>query len=330
MSDRYIQSPEVEAFIGHDAILAPAEMLQLRATREVDSEATEGIQRIYYGVTDVENPVALAIAPAAWSDFAARPFNAARYGAVSAMTGMRVAHMDFIGMGHPEDKAHALTELQIEQAQRGRMADVAAAQWFALERGGHTLDDDGNRLPVVFLDHSQGTLNGAEMIALAPEGTEIAAIMTSENMALAGMNYLRFGGGFLVRGSKHMKDYTPLNGDTFPPDEADLVGQVKAQLATHIRHTPKAMSMGRQAEIMTEAVKSGRINLDKEHGTRLHSVRAEHGIVNAKQETKFHKQMRGLGIDVTDQTLLGEGHAYQNAIPALFAVINRALGDRFQ
>ncbi|GEM_PF-2834185 len=329
VTERYLHTAEVQELIGHDAIMNPALMEQQQITSMVDSEALGGLQTRYFGVTTNENPTALAIAPVSWSDTPDRPFNAARFGVVAAATNMRVAVMGFPGMGHPESKQNAMTERQIEQAHNGRLLDVATRHWRDLQLDEHLLDANGRRLPVVFLNHSQSTLTGAEMIATAPEGTVISAVISSENMALQSISYPRFLKRFAGAG-KHMKDYTPYNGEAFPADEADLGGQIKAQFATHVRHTPKAMSRGRQIEIMTDAVCSGRLSVDPEHGTHIHTVRAQDGLVSAAWEDQFAIAMRDLGLNVSSQTLMGEGHAYQNAMPALLAVLRLGLSDRLQ
>jgi pimeloyl-ACP methyl ester carboxylesterase len=324
MSLRYIETAMVRQYIGHDAIAHPAPAVHLDLEREVDSDLLQGKQILHMSVADQLDPEALVIVPVSWSSYGKRPFQAARMGSMATFSNSRVVTLDFPGMGDAEHGRGAeLTEKQREELHRGRLIDLVKGYWQVLVR--HQLDkrSDGSPLPVALWGNSLGTLTATEMAVSAPESIKLQDVLLSEPMALHKMNEGTLAAQFLLYGSRHIGDYYPLNKG-FPVDHTSLGSlftQLHRQPGVHLG-VVTALARGQQWPIFEAACKSGRIDSDPEHGTRFHIVSAGQGLTKREENDalafnlRYYTAARRL---IRRQTLVGEGHGYQDALPCVLA-----------
>jgi len=324
---RYTQTDEVQKLIGHEAIVSPAAVRHLDITVETDSEILDGESTMHVSVADVPNSEGVIIMPASWSDYGERAFQKIRVGTMARFSNMRVVGVDFPGMGnHESGRVNEFTEKDYEDLKEGRLTGIAIRSWAALDSAGLLKDDAGSDLPVALWGNSLSTLTVAEMLASLPDGITVSDAYFSEMMALKKQSRLLMAAKFMTKGAKDLDDYYPsLNVGSPEIESAGLKGliqQVRTQKSAHLKALT-VLTKGKQIEVVTEALESGKISTDPEHGTRFHSVNAQNGLTDPMAVAHFSDEIAKFGIKwsglLRRQELAGEYHGYQDALPALLA-----------
>jgi len=331
MSMRYIETPAVQELIGHPAITSPAEVVHYDHWVVTDSDLMSGSQAIHVSVADVENPSGVIIYPVAHSDYGKRPFQALRLGVVASYAKARVIGLDWPGMGDVEGgRRNELTERQIEQLKDGRVTDLAENYWKVLGDQGELLDDEGNKLPIAFVGNSLSTLTVSEMVCSVPEGHVVTDLMLSESMAISPVHALSKGVNFMKNGPKHFNDYSRLNiglPDYKKSGLSSYLSQLIIKQPQSHRLAVVALAQGRQLELVESAIVGGMISRDPEHGTLVYNVIAADGLVSESDYLLLNNRLIEFGLSTNglrrSQRLAGEGHGYQDGLPALLDQIRR-------
>jgi len=331
MSERYIQSEAVRLYIGHEAITDPLPVIHCLESVTVDSERLGGGQRIETSFASPVAPKGVIIYPTAWSDYGSRPFQEVRIGALARFTGARVIHLDWPGMGaSAEVYKTSLSEKQEEELVRGRATNLAEVYWKVAESHDLLTDDNRAPLPLGFMMHSMANLVGTEMAATAPY--RVADYHSSEALGLTRRAPALLGLSFALKANRHFNDYAPMNEGLDLPDSG--IGPMLKRALTSQRFSHwlpvKAMARGSQLDVFEEAIQSGRFSFDSDHGTRFHAVTAEDGLVS---RTAALLQLQSMRNGVTSgngdypnargERLIGEGHGYQDSLPAFLDQASR-------
>jgi len=323
---RYTQTPYVKRFIKHESITDPAGVEHLYIPVETDSETLEGFSVVHASVAEVPNPEAVVIMPVSWSDHGERPFQERRIGTMADFSNARVICLDFPGMGDADGgRKNEFTEKDYEDLKNGRLTSVTKRYWKALETENLLNDDNGNPLPLVFWGNSLSTLTIAEMLANLPDGLDVSDVYFSEIMALEKKSRILLAADFMTKGAVDLQYYQDMNiGAPEIPDSGikGLVKQVVLQPRAHLKALT-VLTKGKHIEIIKEVLDSGKLSNDKEHGTRFHSINAEHGLSNLQRVADFSDELAVYGFTrghlLRRIQLAGEYHGFQDSYPALLA-----------
>ncbi len=317
---RYIDSVPVLRHVHSEAIKSPQLVEHYNIAVDTDSELLSGEQVIHVGVADVESPKGIIFVPSSWSDYSSRPFQELRLGVMAKYSGMRVIGLDYPGMGDFEGgRGDELSENQLQEARNGRMQSLVGNYWAALDQAELLTDESQNKLPFAFWGNSLSSLTASEMLASAPEGHSITDVHLSEIMALEKMLTARLAARFAIKGSKDLDVYLAMNSSLPEYESSGLDGLKKQVLAQKQSHwaAVATLAKGRQTDVIKEAFMSGRLDLDKEHGTTLHVVSAEFGLTKAGKVDQFLNYLTSNRIFTRQDRLTGEGHGYQDSLPAV-------------
>lgn len=327
-TERYTQTPEIQANIEHDVIVNadPDRVRQETYYANVDSDKLAGEQPIHIGVAEPLSgkSKSVMLMPVAWSDYSKRSFQAGRLDVMAQLSDSRLVGIDFPGMGDTENgRGDELSEKNLEEAKQGRMHELAMTYWDVLaNQSGVLVDEDGERPPVVLWLNSLSTLTGAELINTAPEGVKISDAYFSESMALRERSTTSLGLDFMTKGGKYLSEYLAMNKGFDVAAGTGLSGlakQVKRQRRSH-QAAMQALAGGKQIEILAEALKDdgrGVITPD----TTIHIVRASKGLVSEKDHQRFVEEMKRHGAQVRVQEIAGEAHGIQDSMPALVGLL---------
>lgn len=317
---RHLRSPEVQQNIYHEAIITPAEVTH----RDVDVTSSTGeSQTLHFSVAEVPNPHAAIIVPSQWSSFGERGGKVIedltyvgeeqRIGTMAASSGARVIFLDFPGMGKADERGDELTSTQIMELGKGRMSDLAANYWQAIQNQELLTDADGNQLPVALWGHSLGSLTAAELAATTPEEIDIADAYFSEPMALRKKLAMMVAVNFMTAGARDDEIYNRMNaGAPAPTNEWDigpLIRQIAVQRQSHLLSL-RAMAQGQHSAILKEGIQNGRITPD----TQIHLVAGEHGLADLGAMHELGNRLKSRGART--QVLKGESHGYEIALPS--------------
>lgn len=318
---RYINSAEVLQFTGHDAIVDPAPVVHIDAPVTTDSVQLEGLQTIHMGVADTDKPQGVVIAPVSWSDYSKRPFQQLRLGAMARFGNVRVIGLDFPGMGDVEGgRGNELTERQLEEAQKGRLQDLASNYWSALDSEKLLDDANGNPLPMALWGHSLSTLTVAELAASLPDGREIDDLYVSEAMALGRTTVRHLARVFLTKAGKDLGRYQAMNEGALDYEDAGITGLVRQVVRQSAAHyvSIQALSGGMHSKIIEQAYVSGKLGEGAESATHA-MVRAERGIGLVEAFDQLSKNLKDIKPTNQARVLKGEYHGYQDSMPAVLA-----------
>lgn len=328
-TERFTQTPEVQANIGHDVIINadPNRVRQETYYAEVDSDILEGEQPIHIGVAEPlsGDPRSVILVPVPWSDYSKRPFQAGRLDIIAQATDSRVVGIDFPGMGDSENgRGNELSEKNLEEARQGRMHQLGQTYWDVLKnQAGVLINDTDEQLPIILDLNSLSTLTGAELM-LTAEG-KISHAIFSESMALRQRTVPGLGLDFMTKGGKDLGRYLAMNGGLDVETGTGLSGLAKQVIRQRQSHLAaiQALAGGKQLEIIADAMKN------KENGaitpdTVFHIIRAEEGLVREDDHQKFIQMMQQFGAQVRVEELAGEGHGYQDSMPALLQVLKNS------
>lgn len=331
MSTRYIETSAVQELIGHESIVSPAEVEHYDIGVPTDSDLQSGEQLIHFTVADVDNPAGVIIFPVSHSDYGQRPFHSLRLGTIARFANARVIGLDWPGMGNVEGgRGNELTEKQIEQLKAGRVTDLVERYWHVLGAQGELSDDEERKLPIALAGNSLSTLTVSEMATQAPEGHLITDLMLSESMAISPVSALAKGLNFARNASKHFSDYGKLNEGM--PDYEDAgfqswLSQVLVKQRQSHRLAVVALARGCQLDLVKSAITTDKISRDPEHGTLVHNVVATDGLVSERDYLILNDLLIRMGMSFhglrRSQKLAGEGHGYQDGLPALLDQINQ-------
>lgn len=321
MIERYSNSAPVQELVGDEAIRVPEAVAHYDIPVLNDSDKLEGVQMLHFSVAEPENPHAVILTPARFSDFGKRDGQELRTGAMAAGTGARVIHLDFPGMGDQANgRGNELTERQQEALKLGRMQEIAKLYWQVLQEQGMLTDKDGSPLPIALWGDSLSTLTASELAASLPEGHTLADLYLSEHMALQEQSALTLGKNFLINGGRDDALYNSMNiGKPEVPTNWSMTKFGKQLITQRQSHklSVQALARGQGSAILDEAINDGRVTPD----TKIHLVTAEYGLVDPAAAQAFHDSIRTL--DVHRQELNGEGHGYQIALPNVLQQASR-------
>lgn len=267
--------------------------------------------------------------PVAWSDSPEHRFQQQRSQLMANLTGSQVLTIGFPGMGGDYYNPHnGLSEKDSEETKKGRLKSLASITWEVLMQDEAQLlrGKDGNYLPIGLWLNSLGTLTGSEFLLQTPDGLGVSDVYLSESMALERMKTAKLMSRFALGSSRHFKDYARTNvGALISAAEVPLVRQVTRQPRSHYGSV-RALAGGQQIPILEEAItKNSAISQD----TLFHVVRAGSGLVKIGENARLIDFLRQslshqFGVknpNVRVQTLVGEGHGFQDSLPVLQALV---------